>query len=126
MEKSQAYLKEVLKKIKLGTEKSLPMSQGFALNKIIQKYKIPAKKWGYSGSAIAIETKMQKILWRDKGSHLEFLGIVNKGDKKRNILPKKIKRFPCKSKRGIKGSIFASSLQEAKNLAKRQGFKLTK
>lgn len=54
------------------------MSQGMAIKKVIQTYKIPAQKWGYSGSAIAVETKKQKILWRDKGTHLDFLGIVNK------------------------------------------------
>ena len=38
----------------------------------------------------------------------------------------KIKRFNCKTKRGVKGSIFAKSLKEAKNLGKRHGCKLTK
>jgi hypothetical protein len=56
----------------------MPMSQGMAINRVIKEHKIPARAWGYSGSAIGVETKKQKILWRDKGVHLEFLGIVNK------------------------------------------------
>jgi CRISPR/Cas system-associated exonuclease Cas4 (RecB family) len=77
MAKSQAYLKQVLREIKLGQEQSLPMAQGMAIKEVIKRYKIPAKRWGYSGSAIAVQTNKQKILWRDRGTHLDFLGIVN-------------------------------------------------
>lgn len=77
MAKSQEYLKKVLREIKLGQEQSLPMSQGLAIKEVIKRYKIPAQRWGYSGSAIAVQTKKQKILWRDRGSHLDFLGIIN-------------------------------------------------
>ena len=78
MAKSQEYLKKVLREIKFGQEQSLPMSQGLAIKEVIKRYKIPAQKWGYSGSAIGVETKRQRILWRDRGSHLDFLGIIDK------------------------------------------------
>jgi hypothetical protein len=76
--KSQEYLKKIIREMKFGQEKTMPMAQGYAINEVIKRYKIPAKAWGYSGSAIGVETNKQKILWRDKGTHLDFLGIVNK------------------------------------------------
>ena len=45
---------------------------------------------------------------------------------KKIIKSPKIKRFTCKTKRGVKGSIFATSFKEAKNLGKRHGCKLTR
>ena len=76
--RSQAYLKKLIRDIQFGQERSLPFSQGWAIKEVIKKYKIPVKEWGYSGSAIAVGTKKQRMLWRDKGTHLDFLGIVNK------------------------------------------------
>jgi len=78
MAKSQAYLKKVIQEIKFGQEQSLPMSQGLAIKEVIRRYKIPAQEWGYSGSAIGVGTKKQRIVWRDKGTHLDFLGIIDK------------------------------------------------
>ena len=78
MVKSQAYLKKLIKEMKFGQEKTMPMAQGMSINEVIKRYKIPAKAWGYNGSAIGVETNKQKILWRDRGTHLDFLGIVNK------------------------------------------------
>ena len=76
--KSPAYLKKLIREIKFGQEQSLPMCQGMAIKEVIKRYKIPAKEWGYSGSAIGVGTKKQRILWRDKGTHLDFLGIIDK------------------------------------------------
>lgn len=59
---------------------SLPFSQGYAINSLIKEYKIPALKWGFSGDYIGIETNKQKIFWLDKGTYLEFKGILNKSD----------------------------------------------
>jgi hypothetical protein len=56
------------------------MIPGNNINTLIAHYKIPAIKWGYSGSLVGIETKKQIMVWRDKGSHLEFLGLTNKGN----------------------------------------------
>lgn len=64
--------------IKFGTENNLPMSQGMAINSVIKEYQIPAIAWGYSGSLIGVETKKQIIIWRDKGTHLEFKGLIDK------------------------------------------------
>jgi hypothetical protein len=75
---SQAILKSKIKKIKWGTEKNMPFSQGWAINEVIKTYKIPAKKWGYEYDTIGVQTKKQYILWKDNGGNLEFLGLVNK------------------------------------------------
>ena len=59
---------------------SHPMSQGLALKELITRYKIPAKKVGYSGASsyIGIETNKQFLFWRDDGVSLTFKGIINK------------------------------------------------
>ena len=44
----------------------------------------------------------------------------------KKIMSPKIKRFCAKTKRGVKGSIFATSEKEAKNLAKRHSLSLCK
>ncbi len=44
---------------------------------LVEEYKIPAKKWGYHHSHIGIETKRQKLFWRDEGIQLIFLGILD-------------------------------------------------
>lgn len=66
--------------IKFGREQKLPMSQGMAIKGVIDEYKIPVIAWGYSGSLIGVETKRQIMIWRDKGTHLEFKGLINKGN----------------------------------------------
>jgi len=73
-------LKTIDKKIEWSTEKNLPFSQGSAIKEVIARYKIPAIKWGYVGTGqfIGVETNKQKMFWRDKGSELQFLGILNK------------------------------------------------
>ena len=65
-------------KIKFGTERTMPMIPGENIKALVKEYKIPVIRWGYSGSLIGIETKKQIIIWRDKGSHLEFKGLINK------------------------------------------------
>jgi hypothetical protein len=75
---TQKTLMQYIKKINFGTEQKLPMSQGMAIKTVIDTYKIPAIKWGFDGSLIGIETKKQIMVWRDKGSCLEFLGLMNK------------------------------------------------
>lgn len=81
-DRTQSYLKGIIKKIKWVKlpSSNIPMSQGLALKKVIDTYKIPAKKVGYSGrySQIGVETNKQFILWEDKGTHLNFLGLVDK------------------------------------------------
>jgi hypothetical protein len=74
----QKTLMKHIKTIIFGIEQKLPMSQGMAIQIVIDTYKIPAIKWGYNGSLIGIETKKQIMVWRDKGSCLEFLGLMNK------------------------------------------------
>jgi len=65
-------------KIKYGNEKSLPMCQGMAINKLVKEYSIPAISYGYHFNLIGIETHKQFLMWRDLGYGLEFLGIINK------------------------------------------------
>jgi len=77
--------------IKFGREQSLPMSPGMAIKSVIKEYKIPAIAWGYSGSLIGIETKKQIMIWRDKGTHLEFKGLINKSENSVDI-PKQLKK----------------------------------
>jgi len=57
---------------------SLPFSQGFLINEVIKRYHIPVKRVGWHFNHIAVETKKQIILWKDQGSHAEFMGIINK------------------------------------------------
>lgn len=68
------------KEIKWGTETNLPFSQGYAIKTVIDTYSIPAKRWGYGGSLIGVETNKQMMFWRDKGGSLEFKGILNKDE----------------------------------------------
>lgn len=49
-----------------------------AINAVIKEYGIPVKRWGYSGSLIGVETNKQYLFWRDRGTHLEFKGILDK------------------------------------------------
>ena len=64
--------------IKWGTKRELPMAPGMAIKSVIKQYRIQAIRWGYSGSLIGVETKKQIMIWRDKGTHLEFKGLINK------------------------------------------------
>jgi hypothetical protein len=75
---TQKTLESYKNKIVFGTEQSLPMGQGYAINSVIKEYNIPAIAWGYHGSLIGVETKKQFIIWRDRGTHLEFKGIIDK------------------------------------------------
>lgn len=82
-------------KVNWGTEKELPFSQGEAIKRVISQYNIPAIKWGYykTGSIIGVETKKQKMFWSDKGSTLQFLGILNKGTNEMKKLKETVKPF---------------------------------
>ena len=71
-------------KIKWGTERSLPAGQGMAIQSVIREYKIPAIRWGYYGSLIGVETKKQIIIWRDRGTHLDFKGVIDKKSEETN------------------------------------------
>lgn len=75
---TQKTLQKYKNEIKWGQQEELPMTQGLAITNVIERYDIPAKQWGYSGSLIGIETKKQYLFWRDRGSELEFKGIINK------------------------------------------------
>lgn len=76
---SKSTLKKHINSIKWTTQKKkLPFSQGFAINFLIKRYKINAIRWGYQNNLIGLETKKQYLIWKDAGSSLEFLGIVNK------------------------------------------------
>jgi len=80
--RTQGYLKQRIKKIKWTSKTTgLPFSQGFAIKELIKRYGIPARRWGWYGSTIGVETKNQFLLWRDYGWKLEFLGLVNKDEK---------------------------------------------
>lgn len=57
---------------------NIPFSQGSLIKKLIDTYKIPAIRIGYHQDHIGIETKAQFILWRDCGTHAEFMGLINK------------------------------------------------
>lgn len=70
-------LKRIIKQIPFGTEKSLPAMPGYAINDLIQRYRIPAVEWGYFGSYIGIRTKKQTMVWKDQGHQLVFTGIIN-------------------------------------------------
>lgn len=76
---SKLILKRHVKAIRwIKQRKRLPFSQGFAINFLIKRYKIPAIRWGFKGSLIGLETKKQFLIWKDMGSSLSFMGIVNK------------------------------------------------
>lgn len=75
---SQKTLINYKNKIPFGNLTSGPMVQVMAINELIKRYNIPAKKLGWSFDLIGIETEKQFLLWRDQGSHLEFLGIIEK------------------------------------------------
>lgn len=82
-------------KVKWGTEKELPFSQGEAIKRVVSQYGIPAIKWGYykTGSIVGVETKKQKMFWSDKGSTLQFLGILDKGTNEMKKLKENVRRF---------------------------------
>ena len=65
-------------KIKWGQEQTMPFMQGSAIKAVIAEYKLPAKRWGYWMDVIGVETNKQIMLWRDIGSSLTFLGILDK------------------------------------------------
>ena len=77
----QASLQSLSKKVKWGTEKKMAFSQGFAINTVIKRYKIPAIKWGHSFNVIGVETNKQQMFWRDNGGELVFLGLLDNEDK---------------------------------------------
>ena len=75
---SSSKLKVYKRKIKWGTPKSMPFSQGWAINQVIKTYNIPAIKWGWNYDVIGLQTKKQYLFWRDNGGNLSFLGLINK------------------------------------------------
>lgn len=78
MKSKESTLLGYKSKIKWSDSKSMAFSPGFAINSVIKRYKIPAKKWGYSGSIIGVETNKQFMFWKDSGYSLEFKGLLNK------------------------------------------------
>ena len=81
---SEKTLQNYIKKINFCNDPRLPGMIGINVLSLIEHYKIPAIKWGYGGTLIGIETKKQIMVWRDKGSHLEFLGLHNKAESSTN------------------------------------------
>ena len=79
---SAETLAEYNKKIEYGTQQKLPMSQGSMMNEIAKTYKIATIRWGYHQDLIGLETENQFLIWRDCGSHAEFLGLINKDGSK--------------------------------------------
>ena len=63
---------------KLKDGLSMPMSQGSLINELMKRYKMPAVAVGWHFDLIGIETKKQFMIWKDIGSHAEFLGLINK------------------------------------------------
>ncbi len=76
------------KKIEWGMPDKLPMSQGMAIKEVIKEYKMPVIALGYYMDVIGVETKNQKMFWKDYGTHLQFIGLINK-DKDEVELPDK-------------------------------------
>ncbi len=72
-------LQSYKRKIKWTNKTDMPFGQGWAINEVIKRYKIPAKRWGYWHSIIGVETNKQYIFWKDLGGELEFKGLLNKG-----------------------------------------------
>ena len=79
---SGTTLKGCERAINWGTEKTMPLSQGEAVKAVIKQYKIAAKEWGYgrynSSAVIGVGTDKQRMIWKDNGSSLSFVGIINK------------------------------------------------
>jgi hypothetical protein len=101
---SQSKLKEYDKLIEWGTEKKLPFSQGYAIKQAIKEFKIPAIEWGYGQigrySLIGVGTKKQRLFWKDTGTQLEPLGILNKdGSIPDSVEISTIKKDTMKAKR---------------------------
>jgi hypothetical protein len=70
-------LRDLAKQIKWGTEKSLPMCQGMAIQAVIKEYHIPAKEWGYHLDKIGVKTQKQMLFWKDTGIGVSFIGIID-------------------------------------------------
>lgn len=80
-EVNEETLKKYNEKIEyhlLQQKPKMPMSQGFLINEVIQRYKIPAIAVGWHFDHIGVETPKQFILWRDTGVGAELLGIIEK------------------------------------------------
>ena len=71
-------LKSYWSKMTKTKSKTLPMGQGFAINMLISKYKIKPVQFAYGKDLIGIETEKQKLIWKDKGMSIEFVGLINK------------------------------------------------
>ena len=82
---SQKQLETLKKKVKYGTESTLPFSQGWVINEMIKRYNIPAKKWGYYHDIISIETNRQYLFWKDLGGRIDFLGVLDKVKTKKKV-----------------------------------------
>jgi hypothetical protein len=70
-------IRELATLIKWGTEKSMPMCQGMAINAVIKEYHIPAKEWGYHFDKIGVKTNKQMMFWKDTGVGVSFIGIID-------------------------------------------------
>lgn len=70
-------IRELAKQIEWGTQKSLPMCQGMAIQAVIERYNIPAKEWGYHFDKIGVKTNKQMIFWKDTGIGVSFIGIID-------------------------------------------------
>ena len=78
MEPKEKAFRGYIEKIKWGQAATMPMCQGMAIKAVIKEYKIPAKLWGYWFDVIGVQTNKQTILWRDIGTGVQFLGLLNK------------------------------------------------
>lgn len=109
----QTSLKAIEKKIQWGTEETLPMMQGEAIKTVIDKYKIPATEWGYSGNYIGVGTNKQRIFWKDTGSSLVFSGILNRdGTIPENRLPESKKNSKMTLSEVISKGVFVTIKKE--------------
>lgn len=71
-------LKAYWAKMTKTKSKDLPYSQGYAIKMILGKYDIKPIQFAYTTDLVGIETAKQKLIWRDKGLSLEFLGLIDK------------------------------------------------
>jgi hypothetical protein len=70
-------IRQLAKDIKWTTEKNLPMSQGMAIQTVIQELRIPAKEWGYHFDKIGVKTNKQMIFWIDSGVGVSWIGTID-------------------------------------------------
>lgn len=60
----------------------MPMIPGVLIKEVIERYKLPAKEFGWFTDMFGVRTNKQEFFWKDTGCGATFLGILNREDGK--------------------------------------------